>query len=85
MRVATRELRWRRLGSASSRQGELAEPTDESVCRPANRELRSDDRFDPGRLRRAIELRRAVHAVAIEQRHRRIAQLGRALDERIGQ
>ena len=38
-----------------------------------------------GRFRGAIELRRAVEAVAIEQRQRRIAQLGRALDERRGQ
>ena len=39
----------------------------------------------PAALRRLVKARRAVDAVAIEQRERRIAELRRAIDERFGQ
>ena len=51
----------------------------------ANRQLRADDRFYSGGLRGAIELRRAIDAVTIEQRQRGIAKLRGAVDERSGQ
>ena len=47
-----------------------------------NRELGADDGFEAGGSGGAIELRRPVHAVAVEERERGIPQLGRALDER---
>ena len=51
----------------------------------ADRQLRADDGAQPGLLRGLMKPRRAVHAVGIEQRQRRIAERGRALDERLGQ
>ena len=54
------------------------------ACPGSNRQLGSDDRFDPGHFRGAIELRRAMDAVAIEQRQRGIAQLGGSFDQRSG-
>ena len=39
----------------------------------------------PGAQRRLVKARRAVDAVAIEQRERRIAERRRALDQRFGQ
>ena len=53
------------------------------TCR--DRQLRADDRPDAGRERGLVKARRAVDAVAIEQRERRIAELGGAIDERFGQ
>src|SRR5439155_12066990 len=49
-----------------------------------NRQFRSNDRTDSGRERRLVKARRAVHAVAIEQRERGIAERRRAIDERFG-
>ena len=50
-----------------------------------DRQLRADDGAEAGGFRGLMEPRRAVDAVAIEQRHRGIAESGRALDERFGQ
>ena len=48
-------------------------------------QLGADDGADAGGLRGLMEARRAVDAVAIEQRDRRIAERRRALDERFRQ
>jgi hypothetical protein len=50
-----------------------------------DRELSTDNRPDPRGERGLVEPRGAVHAVAIQQRQRRIAERRRALDERFGQ
>ena len=50
-----------------------------------HRQLRADDRLDAGALRGEVKARRAVDAVAIEQRERRIAERRGAVDERFGQ
>jgi len=66
----------------------IAQGTPSTVegCRPAiNRELRPDDRFETGLRRGLMKSRRAIHAVGVEQRDRRIAERRRALDERFGQ
>jgi len=51
----------------------------------AHRQLGADDRADPGGARRLVEARRAVHAVPVEQRERRVAEIGRAVDDRFRQ
>ncbi|HTI38096.1 MAG TPA: hypothetical protein VL484_11075 [Vicinamibacterales bacterium] len=53
--------------------------------RRADRQLGADHRVQAGFLRGHVETRSAVHAVAIEQRERRIAERRRALDEGLGQ
>ena len=53
--------------------------------RIAHRQLRADDRLEPRLLRGEMKARRAVDAVAIEQRQRRIAQRRRPIDERLRQ
>ena len=50
-----------------------------------NRQLGADDRLDARAFRGQVKPRRAVDAVAIEQRERRIPERRRALDERFGQ
>ena len=57
------------------------------VCRPAPAIVSSAPMIGwmPGGTRGLVKARRAVDAVAIEQRERRIAELGGALDERFGQ
>ena len=50
-----------------------------------DRQLGADDGAQAGLLRRLVEARRAVDAVGVEQRQRRIAERRRALDERFGQ
>ncbi len=47
--------------------------------------LRADERAQPGLLRRLVEPRRAVDAVAVDERDRREAALGGALDQVLGQ
>ena len=53
--------------------------------RSSDCQLGSDDRFDAGFLRRDVEARRAVNAVAIEERERRIPERRGALNQRFGQ
>ena len=50
-----------------------------------DRQLGADDRLESRALRGEMESRRAVDAVAIEQRERRIAERGGAVDQRFGQ
>jgi hypothetical protein len=50
-----------------------------------DRELCANDGFEPCLLRRLMESRRAVHAIGIEQRNRRIAERRRTVDECFGQ
>ena len=50
-----------------------------------DRQLGADDRLEAGALGGEVKARRAVDAVAIEQRQRRIAERRRALDQRFGQ
>ena len=50
--------------------------------RPCDRQLRADDRAQPGGGRGLVKPRRAVDAVAIEQRHGRVAEIGGAIDDR---
>jgi hypothetical protein len=50
-----------------------------------HRQLRADDRLHSGAAGGKMKARNAVHAIAIEQRERRIPELGGALDERFGQ
>ena len=45
-------------------------------------QLGADNRFDPGGKGSFVKPRRAVDAVAIEERERGIAELGGAVDER---
>ena len=56
--------RWTRLDGV---RAILASPA-------ADRQLRPDDRLEAGLFRREMKARRAVDAVAIEQRQRRIAR-----------
>src|SRR2546426_10142363 len=49
-----------------------------------DRQFRSNDRADAGDARGLVKARRAVHAVAIEQCERGIAERRRAIDERFG-
>ena len=49
------------------------------------RQLRPDNRTNAGRQRGAMEARRAVHAVAIEQRQRRVAVIRRLVDQQFRQ
>jgi hypothetical protein len=49
------------------------------------RDLTADDSLDPGSPCRLVEPRRAVDAVAIDERERRVAQRRRAFHERLGQ
>jgi hypothetical protein len=62
-----------------------------SCCHPAyaitapKGQFGADDRLDPRGERGLVEPRGAVHAVAIQQRERRVAERRRALDERFGQ
>ena len=51
----------------------------------SHRQLRADDRLEARLLRGEMEARRAVDAVAIEQRDRGIVERRGALDERFGQ
>jgi hypothetical protein len=53
-----------------------------SVCR--DRQLGADDRAEAGLLRGLVEPGRAIDAVGVEQRQRRIVECGSALDERFG-
>ena len=50
-----------------------------------DRQLRADQRADAGGERGFMEARRAGDAVAIEQRDRRVAEHGRAIDEHFRQ
>jgi hypothetical protein len=50
-----------------------------------DRQFGPDDRLQTGTFRRKMEARRAVDAVAIEQRERRIAERGGAVDQRLGE
>ena len=52
--------------------------------RALNRQLGADDGLQAGGFRGAIELRRAIDAVTIEERDRGIPEIGRARDERVG-
>ncbi len=52
------------------------------LLRLRDRELCADDRAEAGGRRGLVKPGRAVHAVAIEQRHRPVAEIGRALDDR---
>ena len=72
-------------GGSSSRSADRLSGLGASIFEPRDRELRADDGLEPGLLRGAVESRRAVDAVAVEQRQRRIAQRGGALDERLRQ
>ena len=47
-------------------------------------QLDADERTEPGSEGGFMEARRAGDAVAIQQRHRRIAEQGRAIDQRLG-
>ena len=49
------------------------------------RELRPDNRFQAGRARSFMEAWRAVDTVAIEERERRVAEVGGAIHERFRQ
>jgi hypothetical protein len=55
------------------------------LCRPVDRQLGANNRFESRLLSSLMKTRRAVHAVGIEQRNRGIAERRRALDERFGQ
>ena len=59
--------------------------SDPAVALHVDRQLGADDGLDPGGARGLVEARRAVDAVAIEQRHRGVSEIGRAIDERFGQ
>jgi hypothetical protein len=48
------------------------------------RQLRADNRLEARLLCCEMEARRAIDAVAIEQRDRAVAERGRALDQRFG-
>src|SRR5258707_298685 len=50
-----------------------------------DRQFRADDRPEPGATRGFMKARRTVHAVAIEERERGVAEQRRAIDERFGQ
>jgi hypothetical protein len=45
---------------------------------PCDRQLRSNDRPDAGRERGLVEAWKAVHAIAVEQRDSRVAELRRS-------
>ena len=66
----------------ASRPSCLSRPS--RLSRPTNRQLRANDRADADGERSLVKARRAVHAVAIEQRERGIAERRRAIDERFG-
>ena len=67
---------------SAKREGGWFERTRQSA---GHRQLRADDRLDAGALRGEVKARRAVDAVAIEQRERRIAERRGAVDQRFGQ
>ena len=73
------------LGFAEDGKGEGSPSCLPRFPRPGDRELRPDDRPQPGRERGFVKTRGAVHPVAIEQRERGIAERGGALDERFRQ
>ena len=50
-----------------------------------DRQLAADNRFDAGRERRLVESRCSIHPVPIEQGERGISQLGRPVDQGLGQ
>src|SRR3954466_11032680 len=51
----------------------------------AQRQFGANDRLQSRFLRGEMEPRRAIHAVAIEERERRVAERRGAIDERLGQ
>src|SRR5262249_41933765 len=55
------------------------------LTRPGNRQLGADDRAQTGGRRRFVKARQPVDAIAIDQRERRVAELRRAIDERLRQ
>ena len=71
-----------RSGEAAKRERWVARVRCDDV---ADGELGADDRADAGGKRGAMEARRAVDAVAIEQRNRRVAVAGGLIDERFRQ
>ena len=83
--IALRQASFQRSGGRSrlarrsaKREGVPRQPT-------RYRQLSADDRLDAGALRGEVKTRRAVDAVAIEQRERRIAERRGAVDQRFGQ
>ena len=48
----------------------------------SERELGTDNWTDAGRKRRPMKTRRAIHAIAVEQRNRRVSVARRLIDER---
>jgi hypothetical protein len=75
--------KWRRTVDAAS--ADTSPRPETRVPSPEKRELGADDRFEAGGAGRLVKAGGAVDAVAIEQRHRRIAKQRRAVDERLGQ
>src|SRR5207244_7912865 len=68
------------LAGAQHRQGPFGIRNSEFGIREG--QLRADDRSDAGGTRRFVEPRRAVDAVAIEERERGIAKIGGAIHPR---
>jgi hypothetical protein len=75
MRTGSRKI----ASEAGGWELEVEFPTSDS-----DSHLRADDRLETRLLCCEMEARRAVDAVAIEQRERAVAERGRALDQRFG-